>query len=149
MWPQMTSRTLIKSGLYSKISVKSGKQRVGKDFRRLTTAKWVCRIYVLWKSMKYDPSSCVPWGYSRSSPVILRPTHDNSVSDYKIPIHLALQVIHIVTILNVTRTSACPEMRSKRPAVSLTDVSPSQYYFHLIREYSGMPSQSQRTGPCL
>jgi hypothetical protein len=54
-----------------------------------------CRTYVLWKSMKYDPSSCVPWGYSRTSPAILRPTHDNSVSDYKIPIHLVLQVIYM------------------------------------------------------
>ena len=42
-----------------------------------------CKIYALWKSMRYDPSSCVPWAYSHSSPVTLRPTHDNSGSDYK------------------------------------------------------------------
>ena len=51
-----------------------------------------CRIYVLWKSMKYDLSSCVPWAYSRNSPATLRPTHDNSMSDFGDIIHVVLQV---------------------------------------------------------
>jgi hypothetical protein len=49
-------------------------------------------IYALWKSMKYDRSLCAPWAYSRSSPVTLRPTHDNSAFDFKTLIHIILQV---------------------------------------------------------
>ena len=41
------------------------------------------RIYVQWKSMKFDLFSCVPWAYSRNLPANLRPIHNNSVFDIK------------------------------------------------------------------
>jgi len=79
----MTFRTPIKSDLYSRTFVKLGKQRVEKVFKRLTTVNWVCPIYALWKSMKYDRSLYTPWAYSPSSPVTLRPPLDNSAFDIK------------------------------------------------------------------
>src|SRR5260221_4285467 len=41
-----------------------------------------CRIFVLWKSMKYDPSLCIPCACSRSLPAT-RPTHEKSASDFE------------------------------------------------------------------
>jgi hypothetical protein len=35
------------------------------------------RTYVLWKSMKFDLSSCEPWAFSRNLPANLRLIHNN------------------------------------------------------------------------
>lgn len=105
-----------------------------------------CQIFVLWKSMKYGPSSCAPWACSRSLPAILQPTHENSAFDFTSIIHFVLQaymylvgrdrreVIVPFPTQMVTRTFVPPGIRPEHPVVPLTDVFPSQYSLHLTIE---------------
>ena len=50
-----------------------------------------CRIFVLWKSMKYGRFLCVPWACSRSLLATQQPTHENLASDFTSIVHFVLQ----------------------------------------------------------
>lgn len=58
---------------------------------RVFTVITSCRTFVLWKSMKYGRSLCVPWARSRSLLATLQPTHENLASDFTSIVHFVLQ----------------------------------------------------------
>ena len=85
--PQMIFRTRKRYAQYSKTFVKPDRQRVEMVYKPSITVNSVCahmpihysgltissscQISVPWRSMRYDPSSFVPWASSANSPLEL------------------------------------------------------------------------------